>query len=78
MKTELVKIKHNGMWWVAILSDGGREFNINADNLEIRIKNLERQHMDAGVERAALAQLRKCEAESPSPLVGGTAAPCTD
>lgn len=70
MKTTLIEIKHNGVYWVAVLN-GGRVKNstLNGDNLEIRITNGKREGCDTSTEEAALIEIRKREQDQPKPYV---------
>jgi hypothetical protein len=65
MKLTLLKIEDRGLGLCAVFAyteiTGQPPFALNAENLAIRIRNLEAQSIDASVERDALAQIKRME-----------------
>ena len=57
MKTELVGIKWNGIYHVAVFREGSGSFALNIENLRMRITNMKKDGRDFSTENAALAEL---------------------
>mgnify|MGYP001576464837 CR=1 FL=1 len=61
MKTELICIKHNGLFNVAVLKEGNQQFCANADSFRFRIENMKKDGRDTSTENLALAELNRLE-----------------